>query len=310
VSAEASTESYLNHPTFGLLYRVAPAGEGRDLFATLYAQRMFFLVTLQARNAQFEVIPLMDARYYAEQNLARARRVGASSSTRPSSEMAAASAMAAAGDGFEERLSGIRAALPPGCRLLAVSKGQPADRIRRAVALGQRSFGESRLQEAVAKQAELRDLEPLDWHFIGRLQANKARGVLRQFGTIHSLDSLELAERLRRIAAEEALSPRVFLQVKLRPDPGKTGFEPAELERLWPELQGLAPLRLEGLMTIAPIDLPPVERPALFRDCAALADRLGLRERSMGMSGDWLEAAAAGSTWVRLGSALFGSRSL
>lgn len=76
MSAEASTESYLNHPTFGLLYRVAPAGEGRDLFATLYAQRMFFLVTLQARNAQFEVIPLMDARYYAEQNLARARRDG------------------------------------------------------------------------------------------------------------------------------------------------------------------------------------------------------------------------------------------
>lgn len=76
MTAEASTERYLNHPTFGLLYRVAPAGEGRDLFATLYAQRMFFLVTLQARNAHFEVIPLMDARHYAEQNLARARRDG------------------------------------------------------------------------------------------------------------------------------------------------------------------------------------------------------------------------------------------
>jgi PII interaction protein X len=76
VSADASAERYLNHPTFGLLYRVAPAGEGRDLFATLYAQRMFFLVTLQPRGAQFEVIPLMDARHYAEQNLARARRDG------------------------------------------------------------------------------------------------------------------------------------------------------------------------------------------------------------------------------------------
>jgi PII interaction protein X len=76
VSADATTERYLNHPTFGLLYRVAPAGEGRDLFATLYAQRMFFLVTLQPRGAQFEVIPLMDARHYAEQNLARARRDG------------------------------------------------------------------------------------------------------------------------------------------------------------------------------------------------------------------------------------------
>lgn len=71
-----STERYLNHPTFGLLYRVAEAGEGRDLYATLYAQRMFFLVTIQDRGAQFEVIPLMDARHLAEQNLARARRGG------------------------------------------------------------------------------------------------------------------------------------------------------------------------------------------------------------------------------------------
>jgi len=69
-----STERYLNHPTFGLLYRVAEAGEGRDLYATLYAQRMFFVVTLQERGAQFEVIPLMDARHIAEQNLARSRR--------------------------------------------------------------------------------------------------------------------------------------------------------------------------------------------------------------------------------------------
>ena len=72
-----SAERYLNHPTFGMLYRVAPAGEGRDLYATLYAQRIFFLVTMQTRGATFEVIPQMDARHYAEQNLARARREGA-----------------------------------------------------------------------------------------------------------------------------------------------------------------------------------------------------------------------------------------
>ena len=72
-----SAESYVNHPLFGLLYRVSLAGEGRDLYATLYAQRMFFLVTLQPRGAQFEVIPLMDARHLAEQNLARTRREGA-----------------------------------------------------------------------------------------------------------------------------------------------------------------------------------------------------------------------------------------
>mgnify|MGYP003337745544 FL=1 len=71
-----STERYLNHPTFGMLYRVAPVAEGRDLFATLYAQRIFFVVTLQAKGASFEVVPLMDARHFAEQNLARARREG------------------------------------------------------------------------------------------------------------------------------------------------------------------------------------------------------------------------------------------
>jgi PLP dependent protein len=189
-----------------------------------------------------------------------------------------------------------------------VSKGQPAAAIRAAVAAGQRSFGESRLQEAIAKQAELADLGPLDWHFIGRLQANKARGVVRHFATIHSLDSLALAQRLARIAAEEQRSPAVFLQVKLRPDANKTGFSPAELRQCWPALRQLAPLRPLGLMTIAPLGLEPAARQALFGECAALARELGLAELSMGMSGDWREAAACGSTWVRLGSAVFGAR--
>ena len=74
VRGSVSAEGYLNHPTFGMLYRVAPAGEGRDVYATLYAQRMFFLVTLQPRGAQFEVIPYLDARHHAELNLARSRR--------------------------------------------------------------------------------------------------------------------------------------------------------------------------------------------------------------------------------------------
>ncbi len=210
--------------------------------------------------------------------------------------------------GLPGRLAELRANLPPGCRLLAVSKGQPASLIRAAVAAGQRSFGESRLQEAMAKQAELADLEPLDWHFIGRLQANKARGVVRHFGTIHSLDGLELARRLARIAAEEQRTPAVLFQVKFRPDPAKTGFEPAELRQLWPELAALAPLRPVGLMTIAPLGLTEAERRTLFAECSALAADLGLPERSMGMSGDWPEAAAAGSTWVRIGSGLFGAR--
>ena len=208
----------------------------------------------------------------------------------------------------EARLAAIQAELPPGCRLLAVSKGQPAAAIRALAAAGQRSFAESRLQEAAAKQQELADLPDLDWHFIGRLQANKVRPVLRTFATIHSVDSLALAERLARIAAEEQCAPQVLLQVKLRPDPSKGGFEPQELLRDWPQLQQLAPLRISGLMTIAPLALDLQERRRLFQDCAALAGELGLGELSMGMSGDWREAAASGSTWVRIGSALFGER--
>lgn len=208
----------------------------------------------------------------------------------------------------EARLAAIQAQLPPGCRLLAVSKGQPAAAIRALAAAGQRSFAESRLQEAAAKQQELADLPDLDWHFIGRLQANKVRPVLRTFTTIHSVDSLALAERLARIAAEEQRTPQVLLQVKLRPDPSKGGFEPQELLRDWPQLQQLAPLRITGLMTIAPLALELLERRSLFQDCAALAGELGLHELSMGMSGDWREAAASGSTWVRIGSALFGER--
>lgn len=207
-----------------------------------------------------------------------------------------------------ERFAAVRCALPPTCQLLAVSKGQGAAAIREAVALGQRAFGESRFQEAQAKQLELADLDPLDWHYIGRLQANKARGVLRHFGTIHSVDSLPLAERLQRIAGEEGVSPVVFLQVKLRPDPGKTGFDPDALRQAWPRLAELAPLRPRGLMTIAPQGLSEDERLALFHDCAALAREFGLPDLSMGMSGDWREAVRAGSTWIRLGSVLFGER--
>ena len=213
-----------------------------------------------------------------------------------------------AAPGAADRLRHLQAQLPPHTRLLAVSKGQSAEAMRTLVELGQRSFGESRLQEATLKQEALADLGPLDWHFIGHLQANKVRPVLQRFGTLHSIDSLALAQRTARIAAEEGVTPQVLLQVKLRDDPSKGGFNREDLLEAWPQLQALEPLRITGLMTMAPLGLAPEQREALFRECAALARDLGLSELSMGMSGDWPEAARAGSTWVRLGSALFGSR--
>lgn len=206
------------------------------------------------------------------------------------------------------RWQALTAALPPSVRLLAVSKGHPAAAIRALAACGQVAFAESRLQEALQKQAELQDLPRLQWHFIGRLQANKVRPVLRAFSTIHSLDSMALCERVSRIAAEEHGHPRVLLQVKLRPDPNKGGWDPQELRQAWPALQRLPHLAISGLMTMAPLGLEADQRLALFRECRSLADSLGLSDCSMGMSGDWREAVDAGATWVRLGSVLFGER--
>lgn len=209
-----------------------------------------------------------------------------------------------------ERLEAIRRQLPASTQLLAVSKGHPAAAIRELAELGQCSFGESRLQEAIAKQAELADWPALDWHFIGRLQANKVRPVVQRFAWLHSVDSLALAERVARIAAEEGVCPKVLLQVKLRPDPAKGGFAPEDLCQAWPQLRALPAVQLVGLMTMAPLGLDAAQRKSLFADCADLARELGLEQLSMGMSGDWQEAAAAGSTWVRIGSALFGSKPL
>ena len=210
-------------------------------------------------------------------------------------------------DPLVDRWQALCRTLPATSRLLAVSKGHPAEAIRTLAVHGQTAFGESRLQEAAPKQKQLFDLD-LQWHFIGRLQSNKSRAVVKAFSVIHSVDSLALAQRLSRIAMEENRCPEVFLQVKLRPDPSKGGFSSQDLQTCWNSLTRLSSLRISGLMTMAPQGLNPDQRLGLFSDCRALADDLGLVECSMGMSGDWTEAAASGSTWLRIGSAVFGPR--
>ena len=208
---------------------------------------------------------------------------------------------------LSDRWTALQAELPATAQLLAVSKGHPAAAIRELAGSGQRAFGESRLQEALPKQEQLADLA-LQWHFIGRLQSNKVRSVVRAFPVIHSVDSLPLAQRVSRIAGEEAQRPEVLLQVKLRPDANKGGFLRDELLSAWTELAALPSMTVVGLMTMAPMGCDADDRRALFEECRALADQLELRECSMGMSGDWQDAAAAGSTWLRLGSVLFGPR--
>ena len=206
-----------------------------------------------------------------------------------------------------QRYEAILQELPPGVKLLAVSKGRSAAEIRALYGLGQRSFGESRVQEAALKQQELADLADIDWQFIGRLQANKVRPVLKAFSTIHAVDSFNLAARVSRIAGELALCQQLYLQLKLRPDANKAGLSWAEAQSLWPQLQSLPHVHWQGVMVIPPRELAEQELCALFAEAVGHADGLGLAGRSMGMSGDWPLAAQQGSTVVRVGSALFGS---
>ena len=202
----------------------------------------------------------------------------------------------------------IKDSLPVEVRLLAVSKGHSQGSIRKLSGYGQLDFGESRLQEAVPKKNELNDLKQLRWHFVGTLQKNKVRGVIREFDFIHSVDSLPLVERISRISKEEQKTPNIFLQVKFRDDPKKGGFSKKDLLKYWPNIISLNNINLIGLMTIPPIAFNSYQRKDLFCECRNLANHLGLKDCSMGMSNDWQEAIEVGATWIRLGSFLFGKR--
>tara|TARA_B100000700_G_scaffold330647_1_gene457994 strand:- start:2993 stop:3634 length:642 start_codon:yes stop_codon:yes gene_type:complete len=205
------------------------------------------------------------------------------------------------------RFLDLKANLPNEVNLLAVSKGRDAYEIRSLAEFGQIHFGESRLQEALSKFKSLEDLNSLKWHFIGKLQSNKVRGVIRNFDFIHSIHSLELAQRVSRISGEENRAPKVMIQVKLRDDPTKSGFLEKDLLNDWSTLIDLPNINIIGLMTISPINLNSTDRKLLFKECRFLADRLGLLDCSMGMSGDWSEALDSGATWLRIGSYLFES---
>ena len=158
------------------------------------------------------------------------------------------------------------------------------------------------------KLESLKDLINIRWLFIGSLQANKVRQVVRAFDVIHSIDSLKLAKRISRITGEEFKRPSVMAQVKFRNDPNKGGFNLEEFLDAWNELIKLPNMDFVGLMTIAPLSLDLTQRKILFEECRVLADQLELEDCSMGMSADWKEAVGSGATWIRLGTSLFGSR--
>ncbi len=199
--------------------------------------------------------------------------------------------------------------------LVAVSKTWPAAAVRELAALGQADFGENRAQELTGKAAELTDL-PLRWHFVGQLQRNKAAAVARLGAVVHSVDRVSLARTLARVGVETGRPVEVLLQVDLGGPEGELaargGADPADVPALADAVAAEEGVVLRGLMAVAPRGVEP--GPAFAR-LAALAERVRAdhpeaRHLSAGMSADLEEAVAAGSTLVRVGTALFGTRPL
>ena len=214
---------------------------------------------------------------------------------------------------IQQRIAQIQATLPPHVQIMAVSKGRTPAHIRAAYQAGLRHFGESRVQEAQAKLPHLQDCPDILWHLIGHLQTNKVKPALELFHWIDSVDSWKLAQALDQKAASLPVRPQICLQVKLAPDPNKYGWSVADLQAALPELDQLNHLDIRGLMTILPQGLSSEATRSLFHALTDLAQqiqnqgysRLHPQVISMGMSGDYLEAVAAGSTQIRLGRYLF-----
>jgi len=224
-----------------------------------------------------------------------------------------------------ERLEHIRARIaaaaksvrrdPSSIRLIAVSKTFPIDAIREAYAVGQRDFGENRVQEALQKIAAGADLE-IRWHLLGHLQTNKARKAAPAFSAIHSIDSVELLQKIDAAAAEAGRTPELLIQVDVAGETTKFGAPPEALSPLFDAAARCRAARVVGLMMLPPIPDTPEDARPWFRRLRDLRDQwlaAGvpasiLAELSIGMSGDFEVAIEEGSTMVRVGTAIFGSR--
>jgi pyridoxal phosphate enzyme (YggS family) len=204
---------------------------------------------------------------------------------------------------------------PDAVRLMAVSKTVCVERLREAVDAGIRHIGENRLQEAMPKLETL-GRDGVLWHFIGRLQRRKVKSVVGRFETIHSVESIDLAEEINRRAQEASLRQRILLEVNLGGEASKGGFESATLLAALPTLNRLPFLNIQGLMTIPPPSSAAEDARPYFRRLRMLAQALteqgcaniNMQELSMGMSHDYQVAVEEGATYVRVGTAIFGAR--
>ena len=199
---------------------------------------------------------------------------------------------------------------PASVQLLAVSKTHLSQSLREMYQAGQRSFGENYLQEALTKIDELQDLE-IEWHFIGHVQRNKTKHLAEKFDWVHGVDRLIIAERLSSQRMDSRKPLNICIQVNIDGQDSKDGCQPDEVAELVKQISQLPNIRLRGLMVI-----PAPENRVAFADAKTLFEQVkSLHARpqdwdtlSMGMSGDLDAAIAAGSTMVRVGTALFGAR--
>lgn len=204
---------------------------------------------------------------------------------------------------------------PADIRLIAISKTFPVEQVRAAAATGQVDFGENKVQEALQKVEATRDLA-LAWHLVGHLQTNKAKKAATAFAFIHSIDSLELLQKIDRAAGDGGVAPALLVQVDLAGEDTKFGVPPDAARDLVFAARDCRAARLVGLMTLPPaVDDPEQARP-WFRQLRELRDRWiadgmpagMLGELSMGMSHDFEVAVQEGATMVRVGTAIFGTR--
>jgi pyridoxal phosphate enzyme (YggS family) len=223
---------------------------------------------------------------------------------------------------FAARASALRSEIAAACtaagrdpaevELLAVTKTYPAEAADYAARYGLRAVGENRVQEGAAKRAQT--TAAVRWELIGHLQSNKARLAAEHFDRVQSVDSEKLLNHLDRAAAELGKTLPILLQINAGRDPAKFGAELEDAPRLLDAALAKSHLRVDGLMTIAPLSDDPAVAQRTFATLRELRDTLAaktaapLRELSMGMSGDFPAAIAAGSTIARIGTALFGTR--
>ncbi|TWB22510.1 hypothetical protein FBZ89_103132 [Nitrospirillum amazonense] len=195
---------------------------------------------------------------------------------------------------------------PATVSLVAVSKVQPVEKIRAALAAGQRVFGENRVQEAKAKWTDLKAEYPdVELHLIGPLQTNKVKDAVALFDVIQTVDRERLAEALAAEGKRQGRLPRLLVEVNTGEEPQKAGIAPADVPAFLAACRDAHGLEIAGLMAIPPAEEEPAMHFALLAD---LVRKAGLSEISMGMSGDYDLAVRMGATQVRVGTALFGER--